>query len=387
MIYIVPDIVFNSAAYKHSLLLEEDDIRKLKNIYFSCSKVIAFDETTGDCVVDSDGCKYVLTPNTKKALKDCLQNSSYANDIKYVGRLPSHDFLKAIEKVANYDWYDGYIYEYVQVWIYPDQDYVYFVGNSDIKSFSQILNSDLVKFFSNYRKIETKNDDDKHSVDSNYNNNKNTKKENETMNINPNMNLDFGPCGDGIALSPYGLAIKNKDNWLTYNAATNQTVDVTGVIFPMKGMIWKIPAAISDIKPNDLIIHQNKAMYVTQVDGSAITAVDILASESKSIIPVTNIFGFNYVTRVVSFTSFMGNSMNPSPDQPFGNIMPIMLMSQLFNDDNDYHGPNDNSFTDLMKMSFMMNALGGNVNGNPFAGMFAGMNPTAPAKTDNDNKK
>lgn len=190
-------------------------------------------------------------------------------------------------------------------------------------------------------------------------------KENKSMNIKPNMNFEFGPCGDGIAMSPYGLAIKSKDSWLTYNPATNQTVDVNGIVFQMKGMIYKIPVAITSIQAGDLIIHQNKAMYVTTVENTKIEAVDILASEAKTIIPVTNMFGFNYITKVVSImdTNMVGT---PSAEQPFGNIMPMLLMSQMFSDNT---ADNDGSIfgDDFMKMMMLSTMCGG---ANPFGAMF-----------------
>ena len=35
-----------------------------------------------------------------------------------------------------------------------------------------------------------------------------------------NMNFDFGPINEGVAISPYGLAVLTADyRWLTYNPA------------------------------------------------------------------------------------------------------------------------------------------------------------------------
>lgn len=37
-----------------------------------------------------------------------------------------------------------------------------------------------------------------------------------------NMNFDFGPINEGVAISPYGLAVLTADyRWLTYNPATS----------------------------------------------------------------------------------------------------------------------------------------------------------------------
>lgn len=201
----------------------------------------------------------------------------------------------------------------------------------------------------------------------------NNKKENNKMNIMPNVNFDFGPAGNGIRVSPFGLAITNNEGqWVTYDAKNDKIVDVTGFTFDFSKMIYKMPVAVKDIKPGDLIVHQNRAMYVQKIEDSDIYTVDILAAEKKSVLPVTNIFNFNFVTKVVSLMNFdMGA---PSPDQPFGNIMPLMMMNALMGDSNDFFGQ-----MDMGKMMLMSAMMGGQ---NPLTNMFNGLtgivqNPTA----------
>lgn len=159
-------------------------------------------------------------------------------------------------------------------------------------------------------------------------------KENDTMKM-PTMNFDFGPFTESgvVALSPYGIAVRSsKGEYLTYNAATGATVDVTGFTFDFH-------------------------MYVQSVEEDGIHCIDILNSENKVIVPVTNMFGFNFVTKVVSLMNF--NAAQPSAENPFGNLMPFMMMSSVMGDDSD------NDFSKMMMMSMMM---GGS---NPFTAMFA----------------
>lgn len=185
------------------------------------------------------------------------------------------------------------------------------------------------------------------------------KKENDTMtktNIMPAMNFDFGPVRGGVSISPYGLAIQDKQgNWLTYNAASGQTVDVTGFTFEFENMIYKMPAAVTSIAPGDMILHQGRPMYVTAVDKN-IEAVDILDSEMKTVIPVTNMFGFNFVTKITSLVN-LGNAQ-PSAENPFGNLMPMMMANAMFNGDSEM------DFGKMMMVSAMMGGA------NPFANMF-----------------
>lgn len=185
-----------------------------------------------------------------------------------------------------------------------------------------------------------------------------TIKENDTMKM-PAMNFDFGPFTEPgvVALSPYGIAIRTtKGEYLTYNAATGTTVDVTGFTFDFQKMIYKMPAAIKDLRAGDMVLHRGKPMYVQSVEEDGIHCIDILNSEAKVIVPVTNMFGFNFVTKVVSLMNF--NAAQPSAENPFGNLMPFMMMSSIMGDDSD------NDFSKMMMMSMMM---GGS---NPFTAMF-----------------
>ena len=187
---------------------------------------------------------------------------------------------------------------------------------------------------------------------------KSTIKENDTMKM-PTMNFDFGPFTESgvVALSPYGIAVRSsKGEYLTYNAATGATVDVTGFTFDFQKMIYKMPAAIKDLRAGDMVLHRGKPMYVQSVEEDGIHCIDILNSENKVIVPVTNMFGFNFVTKVVSLMNF--NAAQPSAENPFGNLMPFMMMSSVMGDDSD------NDFSKMMMMSMMM---GGS---NPFTAMF-----------------
>lgn len=183
-------------------------------------------------------------------------------------------------------------------------------------------------------------------------------KENDTMKM-PAMNFDFGPFTEPgvVALSPYGIAVRTtKGEYLTYNAATGATVDVTGFTFDFQKMIYKMPAAIKDLRAGDMVLHRSKPMYVQSIEEDGIHCIDILNSEAKIIVPVTSIFGFNYVTKVVSLMNV--NAGAPSTENPFGNLMPFMMMSSIMGDDSD------NDFSKMMMVSMMM---GGS---NPFTAMF-----------------
>lgn len=164
------------------------------------------------------------------------------------------------------------------------------------------------------------------------------------------FNFDFGPCtGDNIRMSMYGLAIKNTAGvWVSYNKGA--IIDVDCFNFNGGKYMYKMPVPVNQVKVGDVVIHNKVPMFVTEVKGNDISVIDIREGEKKSIIPTTNMFNFNFVTKVVSLFSMFGDA--PSPDQPFGNFLPFMMMGE------------DNSDIDPMVM-FLMMQNGGNITANP----------------------
>ena len=151
-------------------------------------------------------------------------------------------------------------------------------------------------------------------------------KEKDNMN---GFNFNFGPCtNDNVRMSMYGLAVKNQnDEWVSYNTATKQIVNVDILNFDGRKFMFKMPVAIKDIAIGDIIIHNKVPMFVTAIgnENEAIVAVDVRAGEEKKILPTTSPFGFNFVTKIISMFAAFENS--PTPDTPFGNFLPFMMMS------------------------------------------------------------
>jgi len=161
------------------------------------------------------------------------------------------------------------------------------------------------------------------------------------------FNFDFGPVDSNtVRMSMYGLAVKNINGvWVSYDSNGNQVVDVD--IFNCDGaqFMYKMPVAVKDIKAGDVIVHAKRPMFVLEVSPAAVKAVDVYEGEVKNVIPTTNMFGFNFVTKIVSFLNFG----TPTADSPFGNMWPLMLLSDNKTGDNK-----------AMLMAMLMN--GGNMN-------------------------
>ena len=138
-------------------------------------------------------------------------------------------------------------------------------------------------------------------------------------------NLEFGPVR-GMNLSHLGIALRNAAGEIvSYDKNKDEIVNVDLIDFNAQGMIYAMPVAIKDIKKGDVIRHTNgNAVFVTSVE-NGIHVVDVAAGEKKEIIPRKSMFGFDFVTKIVSLIDF--SAAGASKDAPFGNMLPLMLMA------------------------------------------------------------
>lgn len=166
------------------------------------------------------------------------------------------------------------------------------------------------------------------------------RKENDNMNLF--KGFDFGSCSnDNVKMSMYGIAVKNATGtWVSYDPNSGNIIDVDILNFDAK-YLYKMPVAIKDVAEGDVIIHNRKPMFVSKVEGSKILAIDPAAGEEKVVILTRNMFGFDFVTKVVNL--FGNLSATANADAPFGNILPLMLLSD------------SNKSDDMLPLIFAMN--------------------------------
>ena len=139
----------------------------------------------------------------------------------------------------------------------------------------------------------------------------------------------------------YGIAVKNATGtWVSYDPNSGNIIDVDILNFDAK-YLYKMPVAIKDVSESDVIIHNRKPMFVSKVEGSKILAIDPAAGEEKVVILTRNMFGFDFVTKVVNL--FGNLSATANADAPFGNILPLMLLSD------------SNKSDDMLPLIFAMN--------------------------------
>lgn len=145
------------------------------------------------------------------------------------------------------------------------------------------------------------------------------------------FSFDFGPINNNmIRMSMYGLAVKNKTGaYMSYNAKTDEIMDVDIFNFDGTNFLYKMPVAIKDIVIGDIVIHQNVPVFVVGIseDQKGLVVVDPVCGERKEIMLPRSPFGFNFATKVVNF---LGNMLTDSAnsDNPFGNMWMFMAMQE-----------------------------------------------------------
>ena len=166
-----------------------------------------------------------------------------------------------------------------------------------------------------------------------------------------NFNFDFGKVMDSQArVSMYGIAVKSPSGtWVAYDKKAEQMMDVDILNFEGMDMLYRMPVALNQVAAGDVIIHMGKPCFVVSFneEGKSFNVIDIFNAEEKCILPVRSPFGFNFVTKLVSLIDFTGSA---SADQPFGNMLPFLMMK-------------DGNMDDMLP--FLMMSQGGDFASNP----------------------
>ena len=156
-------------------------------------------------------------------------------------------------------------------------------------------------------------------------------------------NMKFGKLEtNDIKYSMKGIAFKTTDgDYVCYNPDFTFT-NVANMVMDIP--IFAMPVSKDQIKVGDVIKHNDAWVIVNDVTPSEIKVAKPWTKEIVSVIPETSIFGFSFYTKVMN--PFENFGTTATADNPFGNILPLMLMSG---------GDTKNSNDILM----MMLALGG----------------------------
>lgn len=187
------------------------------------------------------------------------------------------------------------------------------------------------------------------------------KKERKSMkNIFGNImkNVKFGQLNtDKVAYSMQGMAFKSNDgDYLVYKK-DQPAVNVNEFVIEMP--LFVMPVPLKDLQVGDIICKGEDFVLVDSVGESYITAINTDKSEIVTIIPQVNMFGFSFYSKVVAPTNLFGEA---TQDNPFGNILPLMMMSD---EDSD-----SSTFGMMMLMSQMNGGNGMNMDFTKMAPFF-----------------
>lgn len=145
-------------------------------------------------------------------------------------------------------------------------------------------------------------------------------------------NMKFGKLEtNDIKYSMKGIAFKTTDgDYVCYNPDFTFT-NVANMVMDMP--MFAMPVSKDQIKVGDVINHNDTWVIVSDVTPSEIKVARPWTKEIVSVIPETSIFGFSFYTKVMN--PFENFSTTATADNPFGNMLPFMLMSGDAKNSND----------------------------------------------------
>lgn len=168
-------------------------------------------------------------------------------------------------------------------------------------------------------------------------------------------NITFGRIETrSIKYSVRGIAFVDKnDRYFVYE--NGQAIDVTGMTMDMP--VFSIPTSIEQIKAEDVIFYKDRYVIIKEIQTDGLKVIDPINGEITTIIPEKSLFGFDFVNKIVDI--FNGISMAADKDNPFGNLLPLMML----NNEEAYDGGNK------MFQYFLMAQSGGIKNFNEMVPM------------------
>ena len=160
---------------------------------------------------------------------------------------------------------------------------------------------------------------------------KNNKDKNEKESNKMNkfgLNIKFGkvPTSE-IRMSMYGPAFKSTDGWFVNK--DGEYINVDGFLFGEENYCYMLPATENNLELGDYILHNGGWCRVINVDECGRLVVEkIMTHEVVTVLATKNVFGFEFFTKLVSI---FGDNFTATKENPFGNMLPLMLMDDKSN--------------------------------------------------------
>ena len=178
----------------------------------------------------------------------------------------------------------------------------------------------------------------------NANNNNNNERGN---NMFKNVMKDFycGPATD-VKMSIYGPAFRAiseggervSETYVAYHKS--EYIDVMDGLLDIGNCAYVMPVAAKAVKKGDFIRHCGGWVRILSIKEDTIEGENVNTRTIIKIRPTKNMFGFNFYSKLVTFDIMNGTS----EDNPFGNILPMLLL-----------GGNNNKMSDILPFMMMTN--------------------------------
>jgi hypothetical protein len=152
------------------------------------------------------------------------------------------------------------------------------------------------------------------------------KEENNSMFDNIFNKYNFGEIKDNrIAYTTEGLAFRDSaGDYIVYKDGTGINMNQ----FKMDLPLFKIPVPLKDIQSGDIIVHfavgDNAYLLVEEVKDNGIVVIDPQDKTRKEIVPEKNIFGFDFIPKVIA--PITADAIKANEENPFGNLLPFLMM-------------------------------------------------------------
>lgn len=165
-------------------------------------------------------------------------------------------------------------------------------------------------------------------------------------------NFKFGVV-ENVAASMLGIAVGNNEGALvSYDKEKKEIVNVEGFTFDsFNNMFYSMPCKISKVNVGDVILHHEDPVFVVENNNDILKVVDPKDGTRKEILPTKTMFGFNFVTKVVSLIDFSDVFKDEEEKgTTFEKMLPFMMMN---------NASNYNSMNNLLPLLLMKDDEGG----------------------------
>lgn len=199
-------------------------------------------------------------------------------------------------------------------------------------------------------------------------------------NMFKNVMKDFycGPATD-VKMSIYGPAFRAisgggervSETYIAYHKS--EYIDVMDGLLDISNCAYVMPVAAKTVKKGDFIRHCGSWVRILSIKEDTIEGENVNTRTIIKIRPTKNMFGFNFYSKLITFDIMSGTS----EDNPFGNILPMLLLGgnsskmsdilpfmMMTNNDFDMNNP--------MMMYFLMNKGSSNSNTDLMTAMMMG---------------